>query len=200
MSTLPRDLLSLIALKLDLFSIHEFFLCSRRIYVTVCQNEIFWYNKLMKDYSPTEKVPVKNCQSAYRDITWEVEIFHKVKSHQVLSNIFFTLERFGKYGTNPIEEEMYQAIEEDLFWYREVLQQFFDWCKTHEKNNNTLVLGILLFFGRVIPKIIEHMGSKTEPYILKLFQKNFYNKLEEFRLKYPDDIRVQQAYQRAKKN
>lgn len=46
-----KDILILIALKLDFFSIYNFSRCNRRLYQIIWNNSSFWKNKILQDFN-----------------------------------------------------------------------------------------------------------------------------------------------------
>ena len=68
---MDKDILQLIALKLNERDILNFSLSEKRIYKYVFENNIFWRNKLYKDY-PFSKVQSKNFRNLYVNIRIEI--------------------------------------------------------------------------------------------------------------------------------
>ena len=69
LSHLNRDLLIELALDLDLPEVIKFCSSSQRINKTICESDVFWRKKFIKDYGDYPKVENKTWKEFYKYVT-----------------------------------------------------------------------------------------------------------------------------------
>lgn len=78
METLNKDVLLKLALDLDLASLVKFCKSSKRINATVCNDNMFWFNKLRKDYPNAFDVPQgSDYEKIYKSINKRIYTSYK---------------------------------------------------------------------------------------------------------------------------
>ena len=194
MEKLPKDILIEIALDLDLKSIFGYCLSSKYINEKVCENKIFWINKLYKDFNIDHRESKLSAKKYYLEINNLLKRYNfdtllryglinnrndlvKMAIYKNASLSYFNFNDFQK--IKLLDEKLIDILFNEKTKAVKNISEFLNLISYIDRDKKLQVIYYLYDF--IFPKALKVLGKNNDFWVHALIKlKEFYNDAPEY--------------------
>jgi len=194
MEKLPKDILIEIALALDLQDVFGYCLSSKYINEIVCENKIFWINKLYKDFNIDHRESKLSAKKYYLEINNLLKIYNfdtllryglinnrndlvKIAIYKNASLSYFNFNDFQK--IKLLDEKLIDILFNEKTKALKNISEFLNLISSIDRDKKLQVIYYLYDF--IFPKALKVFGKNNNFWVHALIKlKEFYNDSPEY--------------------
>lgn len=194
MEKLPKDILIEIALALDLQDVFGYCLSSKYINEIVCENKIFWINKLYKDFNIDHRESKLSAKKYYLEINNLLKKYNfdtllryglinnrndlvKIAIYKNASLSYFNFNDFQK--IKLLDEKLIDILFNEKTKATKNISEFLNLISSIDRDKKLQVIYYLYDF--IFPKALKVFGKNNNFWVHALIKlKEFYNDSPEY--------------------